>query len=360
MPRAYGSQCGVPRPVKAGTNRRRRCRGRRRPAASLSAALPINPSLVTQPLDRRPRDEDAALERVGRPSPSTTPGDGSQQSVIGRLCLRPRVHHHEVAGAVGGLHRAGREARLAEESPPADRRRCRGSARRAGKAVGSVSPNSPRTAAPRAAVERRDAQNRADVRRPTRGVDVEEHGARGVRRSVTWRRPPVRCQISQAIDRARGEFARARHARGRRGPRRGASAILVAEKYGSSTSPVRSRTRRSSPRRAVLLAEVGGPAVLPHDRGADRPPGGAVPHHGRLALVGQPDRRDSLGLDARARPAPRAPRRAGWPGCRRGRAPPSRAAGSAAGTRAAPPRPASPRGRRRWRGTRRCRRRAPG
>ena len=77
-------------------------------------------------------------------------------------------------------------------------------------------------------------------------------------------------------------------------------AILVPEKYGSSSSPVRSRTRRSAPslrslahagavrRSCQTMARWIGSPVRP------------VPHDCRFALVGDPDRGDT----PRARPAP--------------------------------------------------------
>ena len=47
-----------------------------------------------------------------------------------------------------------------------------------------------------------------------------------------------------------------------------------------------------------LPAAVGGAPVLPDDGVADRPPGGAFPDDGGLALVGDADRRDLGGAQA--------------------------------------------------------------
>ena len=45
-------------------------------------------------------------------------------------------------------------------------------------------------------------------------------------------------------------------------------------------------------------ADIGGAAVLPDDGAMHRLAGGAVPHHGGLALVGDADRGDVPGADA--------------------------------------------------------------
>ena len=52
-----------------GRSRRRRCRRSEAASASVSAASPIDPEPVAQPLHRGAGDEDRGLERVGRPPP---------------------------------------------------------------------------------------------------------------------------------------------------------------------------------------------------------------------------------------------------------------------------------------------------
>jgi len=49
---------------------------------------------------------------------------------------------------------------------------------------------------------------------------------------------------------------------------------------------------------AEVVAERGGAPALPDDRVADRPPGGALPEDGGLALVGDAHRRDLGRRDA--------------------------------------------------------------
>ncbi len=147
--------------------------------------------------------------------------------------------------------------------------------------------------------------------------------------SVAWTAPPVSVPDEPGVDRCRGP------GRGAGGARRrsvSSHSIFVAEKYGSSTSPVRCRTsgsvagggelRRSAPRCA-------GPAR--RWRGADGRPVRAVPRHDRLALVGDADARPTVD-----RRRARRRRRRAWPRrrarSRPGRAPPSPGAGSAGGT----------------------------
>ncbi len=114
--------------------------------------------------------------------------------------------------------------------------------------------------------------------------------------SVTWmppRRPPVRFHTTQvsgvpkssspasAAARAPGTWSRIH-------------AILEAEKYVASGSPVSSvnRSARPSAARGELVDARLGARVLPDQRVVDRAPGAPIPHHRRLALVGDPDAGD--------------------------------------------------------------------
>ena len=77
---------------------------------------------------------------------------------------------------------------------------------------------------------------------------------------------------------------------------------LVPLKYGSSTRPVRARTRSRCPCAVELGAARRGAAVLPDDRVGVRLARRAVPGDDGLALVGDADRRDVLGADGARRP----------------------------------------------------------
>ena len=62
--------------------------------------------------------------------------------------------------------------------------------------------------------------------------------------------------------------------------------------------PVLAEIAGSWPSALQFGADVGGAAVLPDDGAVHGLAGGAVPHHGGLALVGDADRGDVLRLQA--------------------------------------------------------------
>ena len=66
VPRAFGSQCGAPSPVSAGTKYTPPVESIERASASVSLALLDDAESVAQPLHRRAGDEDRGLERVRR------------------------------------------------------------------------------------------------------------------------------------------------------------------------------------------------------------------------------------------------------------------------------------------------------
>ena len=114
--------------------------------------------------------------------------------------------------------------------------------------------------------------------------------------SVTKVRPAVRCQTRKlsTVPAASSPASARRRASGTLSR---IQAILVAEKYGSMTRPVRS----ADPCLAVLepVAGRGRPPVLPDQGRRDRLAGRALPDDRRLALVGQADGRDPVGPHAR-------------------------------------------------------------
>ena len=135
---------------------------------------------------------------------------------------------------------------------------------------------------------------------PFAAVNVEQHRARGVRHvgrvNAAARQPPQQESSRSCRTRAR----RARRALARPTTLSRIQRILVPEKYGSSRSPVRRRTRSSAPS-LRSLAHAG--AVRRSCQTMARwigSPLAPVPHDCRFALVGDPDRGDTL----RARPAP--------------------------------------------------------
>ena len=76
VPRASGSQCGVPSPTNAGTKCTPPVSGTLRASASRLGRGADQAEAVTQPLHRGAGDEDAPLERVGRLAPRAAGGRG--------------------------------------------------------------------------------------------------------------------------------------------------------------------------------------------------------------------------------------------------------------------------------------------
>ena len=108
--------------------------------------------------------------------------------------------------------------------------------------------------------------------------------------SVTCVVPPVSFQMSHESTVPNASPCWERPARSR------IHSSLLAEKYGSQTSPV----RRANQFRGKPGASLGRPAVLPDDRSMDRRAGCAIPHDRGLPLVRDPDRRELGGPDAGA------------------------------------------------------------
>ena len=113
--------------------------------------------------------------------------------------------------------------------------------------------------------------------------------------------------------------------------------ILVPEKYGSRTSPVRSRTRSSCPASRSSSQRACRAAVLPDERAVNRLAGLRIPCDDRLALVSYSDRVEGLALrpGVLERATAATPMRSS-PRSRSRRALPSLAAGNAARTPSTP------------------------
>ena len=135
----------------------------------------------------------------------------------------------------------------------------------------------------------RHVEERQQLVVPSRVVEVEEHRARGVR-DVGDVLAAVSFHTSQesTVPKARSPAA----------PRRASShSSFVAEKYGSVTSPVRSRISSAGSSRSAQRAPA-----LPDDRAVRSADRFARSHtHGRLALVRDPDRGELARADPRSR-----------------------------------------------------------
>jgi hypothetical protein len=124
-------------------------------------------------------------------------------------------------------------------------------------------------------------------------MDVEEHRARGVGDVGGVHASAGEVPHQPGVDRAEGELA-ALGARPRSVDTVEQPAQLRSREIGvDQQTGTRLHERFVLPQ---LVAQFGGAAVLPDDGVVNRLAGGAVPHHRRLALVGDADRRE---LDAR-------------------------------------------------------------
>ena len=276
VPRASGFQCGAPRPVKAGTNITPPLSGtlsasclhlaarldRRRPSRSHCTTAPPMKTLPS----RANCGRGAGLRRAG--------GD---QAVGRDLEARAGVHQHEAAGAVGVLHLARAEARLAEQrallvaGDAADRDR---RAEQVGASVVAErrgSTDAPR-AAPRAA-RRAPAAARRSTRRAARRRAACATRCwrrwRGPRRARRRRRAAGEQPHQPGVDGAEGELA---------APRRSARAGDVVEQPGElgagevgvEDEPGALANERLEAARLQRLARRRRAPVLPDDRVADR------------------------------------------------------------------------------------------
>src|ERR1700733_6940028 len=138
--------------------------------------------LVAQPLHRRPGHGDGALERVDRLLLAELGADGGEQAVLAADDLLAGVEQHEVAGAVGVLRLARREADLA------DRGRLL-VAEVAGERHAGQRPEPDLAVAARRGRRPdrgehlpRDAEEPEQLVVPVEGLQVHQHGPAGVRR----------------------------------------------------------------------------------------------------------------------------------------------------------------------------------
>ena len=257
--------------------------------------------VVAQPLHERASDRDRALERVVHGPAAETVRDGRDEPRGRRHGRRARVHQHEAAGAVRVLRLAGREARLArerglliaEDSGERDARERRDL--RVG--VDLARRRDPRQHRARH-VERREqrvvpvAGRKIHELRAARVRDVRDvQAARGAAREV-----PGEPRVDRAEQRVAGRRLRARVRHLIEQPFELQRAEVRRERQpGRRAEPVSSAVAR------VGRDEVRDARVLPDERVVQRPPRAAIPEHGRLALIRDPDRREIGRVQALAR-----------------------------------------------------------
>jgi len=254
---------------------------------------------VTQPLDGRARDEDAAFERVFYAT--TDP----HAIVVSRTRLRARrhltrVHQQEAAGAVGVLRAARAIAALPEQRRLLIAGDSRDRHTSAPNHSGSAAPNTPHESRTSGSSARGTSSSLQHPVVPSPLVHVVEQRARRIRVlggvNAALREPIQEPRVDGAERQLAALCALARSRHGVED-----EADLRAREVGVDHQAGARAHLFGEPARAQLLADRRRLARLPHDRAVDRLAGSAVPHHGRLTLVRDPDRGDVGSARARLR-----------------------------------------------------------
>ena len=223
-------------------------------------------------------------------------GDGGEQLVLRGDRRRAGVEQRKAAGAVGRLDHARREAGLADgrgllvAGDAGDRDAAAEEIRHAVAEGGGGILHLGQHGA-------RHAQDFQQLVVPLAVVDVEQQRARGVggvgRVRLAAGEPPQQV----AIDRAEQQLA-SLGALSRAGDLVEDPGDFGAGEIGIDDQPGLLRDDRLAAFRFQTCADIRGAAVLPDDGAVHRLPGGAVPHHSGLALVGDADGGDVLGGEA--------------------------------------------------------------
>src|SRR2546430_3499777 len=268
--------------------------------------MPQEPKTVAQPLNRGAGDEHAALERIRRAA-ADPPRNRREEPPRRGHPRGSRVEQHEASGAIGILGRAGRVARLPEKRrllvarDPGDRHAAREPAEVRGVAEGARGTENRRQHGAR------DPEELQHLVVPVPRLEVQAERSRGVARvrgvhAATGELPEeprvhrAECQLA-----ALGSGARARD-------RIEEPADLGAGEVGVEDEPGAFLHKRLDPLGAQAVTDRRRPSALPDDRAVDGRSRCTIPEDGRLALVGDPDRRHLGATDARLRE--RGPRRA--------------------------------------------------
>ena len=341
-PRASASQCGEPRPASAGTKTTPPVEPASRASCSLSAASPISPSPSRSHWSAAPptRTDPSAAYWAGRPP--VLPRLSSRRPGATGPASCADVREDEGSGAVGGLHLARREAALTEErcllisGDPGERHSCAEQRRLGDGARGGHDARQDRWI---------DGEEAEQLVVPCPSLEIEQHRARRIREVGDVRRSAGQVPGDPAVD---GPERELRLRAGR--PRSRIHSSLLAEKYGSQTRPVRSRTssagnaaHRSAVRRScqTIAGCTGRPVARSHTMVVSR---------WFVSPIADSSSAPDPGVGERSRPrsGARSPR------ARVGRARPTPAGDSAARSRGSRARWASGRRRRRGRSCPSC------
>ena len=244
---------------------------------------------VAQPLHDGAADEDAALERVLGSIPDF-PRNRRNQAIGGRHRARAGVLQQEAARPISVLRKTRRHAHLPEEG----RLLIAGNSGDRHVGDSEAGRDAPVELARGAHVGQHaggHAEQLEQIVVPGQRVDVEQHGPRRVADVGDVRGAARQLPHEPGIDRPEreltgiGSLARPRDVVQNPGD-------LAPGKIGIDHEPGTVANERLVAVRLELVAELRGPAILPHDRRMDGLPGLPVPDDRGLALVGDADRRD--------------------------------------------------------------------
>ncbi|CRK50344.1 hypothetical protein RHCRD62_110024 [Rhodococcus sp. RD6.2] len=247
--------------------------------------------IVAQPLHERPRHRDRPFECVDGCRVTDPVADGGEQPVLALHRRRSGVEEQEVAGAVGVLGIAGRQARLPERRGLLVAQDARnGNARQVSPTAGGAVDVG--RAADLGQQRHRDLHVGADLLVPLEGVQVHEHRAGrvgDVRGVDAAGHPAGEVPQDPRVHRPEAEVTRFGS---------GPDAVDVVEdpaklrsrEVGGEGKPGRLPIAVGSLVAGEFLAQFGGAGVLPDDGVVHRFARGAIPHDGRLALIGDADR----------------------------------------------------------------------
>ncbi len=242
---------------------------------------------VAEPLDGRPRDEDAALERIGD-AIAERPGHRGEETMGGGHPPRAGIDEEEAAGPVGVLGRARLQAVLAEQRGLLITRDPRDRDARGEKTAACRLAEDPRRRAHLGQECHRHAEHGGQLAVPGELLDVEAERARGVGglggMDPAAGEPPE----EPGVHRAEGQLTTFC-------PRAGPTDVveqpadLGPGEVGVEDEAGLSPEERLEPVRLHAVAHLRGAPALPDDGVVDGPAGGALPHHRRLSLIGDAD-----------------------------------------------------------------------
>src|SRR5476649_444016 len=246
--------------------------------------------LVTQPLYGGTTVEYRAFQGVGHFAAGAA-SDGGEHAVLGFDGLVAGVHQQEAAGAVSVLGLTRFYAHLAEQG----RLLVTGDAADGDTAFGTAVDFRRRFDLRQHFA--RHVENLQHLRIPLQGVDVEEHGARGVGVIGNVGFAAGKFPDQPAVDGAEQQLAVARTLTAAfdvvEDPLQlGAGEVRVGDQAGGVADVLLVAITLE------LLADLGAASALPNDRVVDRTASDLVPDHGGFTLVGDTDGSDLVMVQA--------------------------------------------------------------